>query len=103
MTTKHRCSSCGYVGEIIDADAPEVVPEVVAVVSEVIPAVVQQIRCPLAGCGELFEDPEEYTAHRNRNCAPAPVVEEPADDPLPATGDPLVTEPNPAEPAEPQE
>jgi rubredoxin len=101
MSTKHRCSSCGYVGEIIDAYAPEVVAEVVAVVAVIIPAVVQQSRCPL--CGELFEDPEEYTAHRIRNCAPAPVVDPPAEDPTGATGDPLVTDPNPAEPAEPQE
>jgi hypothetical protein len=124
MSTKHRCSSCGYVGEIIDAYAPEVVAEIAAVVAVVIPAVVQQACCPL--CREVFDDVTEYDAHRVRNCRPAPqwcpwcadLFEDPAEydahmaaatckppevTSIPEGGNPLVTNPNPAEPAEPQE
>lgn len=74
MSKKHRCSSCGYVGEPIDADAPvpEAAPAYVA--PQVIEAaVVQQSCCPM--CRMLFDAPADYDAHRARNCAPAPEVE----------------------------
>lgn len=78
----------------------------------------QQTRCPL--CGNLFDQAAEYDAHRARNCAPIdppvpippvdpPVPIPPVDPPVPevvagaASGAPLVTEPNPANPAAPQE
>jgi len=93
-----RCSSCGYIHEVNDTDRPVLDAEPERVVAAVIPAVVQQARCPL--CGELFEDVGEYDAHRARNCEPAP---EPEETEIPVEGDPLVTDPNPAEPAGPQE
>jgi hypothetical protein len=90
-----RCSSCGYIHEYNDTDRPVLDDELIAVAVAAIPAVVQQSRCPL--CGELFDAPEEYTGHRERNCAPAPQVDPPAD-----AGDPVATNLNPDPPA-PQE
>jgi rubredoxin len=67
-----RCPSCGYVHDPIDAKAAVLDPEPVRVPVAVIPPVVQRSRCPL--CGMEFDDPADYTAHRERNCAPAPEV-----------------------------
>lgn len=67
-----RCPSCGYVHDQIDALAAVLDPEPVAAPVVIIPPVVQRSRCPL--CGAEFDEPADYTAHRERNCAPAPDV-----------------------------
>jgi rubredoxin len=67
-----RCPSCGYVHDPIDALAAVLDPEPIPAPVVIIPPVVQASVCPL--CRAPFEDPADYTAHRERNCAPAPDV-----------------------------